>query len=66
MMRVLDSFPHPLGGTGIGTTAWHEIDALARSGAEVTAVSDRCDRNEFVILGGGGRRGHHHGGGVGA
>ncbi len=37
-MKVLYSFPHPVGGLGIGTVAWHHVDALARSGADVTLV----------------------------
>lgn len=32
------SFPHPLGGQGIGTTAWHQAVGLANAGAEVTVV----------------------------
>jgi D-inositol-3-phosphate glycosyltransferase len=37
-MRVVVSFPHRLGSPGIGTTAWHQVVALARAGAEVTVV----------------------------
>ena len=43
-MRVLYSIPHPLGSKGIGTTAWHHIDSLARAGADVMAVCTRLDR----------------------
>jgi D-inositol-3-phosphate glycosyltransferase len=43
-MRVLYSIPHPLGSKGIGTTAWHHVDSLARAGADVTAVCTRLDR----------------------
>jgi glycosyltransferase involved in cell wall biosynthesis len=37
-LRVLYSFPHPLGAPGINTTAWHQVDALVRAGARVTVV----------------------------
>jgi D-inositol-3-phosphate glycosyltransferase len=43
-MRIVYSIPHPLGSTGIGTTAWHHVDSLARAGADVTAVCTRLDR----------------------
>jgi D-inositol-3-phosphate glycosyltransferase len=43
-MRVLYSIPHPLGSKGIGTTAWHHVDSLARAGVDVTAVCTRLDR----------------------
>ncbi len=43
-MRVLYSFPHPLGGNGIGTVAWHHVVALARAGAEVTVVTTKVHR----------------------
>ncbi|MFC7494576.1 MULTISPECIES: glycosyltransferase family 4 protein [unclassified Nocardioides] len=38
MTHVLYSFPHPVGGVGIGTVAWHHVDSLARTGARVTVV----------------------------
>lgn len=41
MTSVVYSFPGPLGAPGIGTTAWHQIDAMARAGASVTAVVTR-------------------------
>jgi D-inositol-3-phosphate glycosyltransferase len=45
LMRVVYSIPHPLGSTGIGTTAWHHIAAMARAGgADVTAICTRLDR----------------------
>ena len=44
LMRVVYSIPHPLGSTGIGTTAWHHVDSLARAGADVTAVCTRLVR----------------------
>ncbi len=50
-MHVLYSFPHPLGGPGIGTTAWHEVDALARAGARVTVVCGRLARGFDPALG---------------
>lgn len=37
-VKVLYSFPHPVGGLGIGTVAWHHVDALARAGADVTLI----------------------------
>ncbi len=37
-LRVLYSFPHALGGPGIGTTAWHQVDQLVRKGHQVTLV----------------------------
>src|SRR3954464_11574375 len=43
-MRVLYSFPTRLGTTGIGTTAWHQIEGLARAGVDVTAVTASCER----------------------
>ena len=50
-MRVLYSFPHPLGGSGIGTVAWHHVDALARAGAEVVAVVPKVIRPLDPTLG---------------
>jgi glycosyltransferase involved in cell wall biosynthesis len=35
-LRVLYSFPHPLGGPGIGTTAYHQVMGLAARGVEVS------------------------------
>jgi glycosyltransferase involved in cell wall biosynthesis len=43
-MRVLYSFPTRLGTTGIGTTAWHQIEGLAGAGVAVTAVCATCER----------------------
>ncbi|MCZ2822759.1 glycosyltransferase family 4 protein [Modestobacter sp. VKM Ac-2977] len=40
-LRVFYSFPHPLGSPGIGRTAWHHVDELARAGHEVLAVVPR-------------------------
>jgi len=37
-VRVLYSFPHPLGAPGIGTTALHQVAGLDACGAEVTVV----------------------------
>ena len=37
-MRVLYSFPHPLGSPGIGTIALAQIESLAAAGAQVTVV----------------------------
>ena len=43
-MRVVYSIPHPMGSVGIGSTAWHHVDSLARAGAEVIAVCTRLSR----------------------
>jgi glycosyltransferase involved in cell wall biosynthesis len=43
-MRVLYSFPTRLGTTGIGTTAWQQVAALAENGVDVTAVCASCER----------------------
>lgn len=38
-MRILLSFPHPLGAPGIGWTAWNQVDSLVRGGHEVHVVA---------------------------
>jgi glycosyltransferase involved in cell wall biosynthesis len=43
-MRVLYSFPTRLGTTGIGTTAWQQIAAVAEHGVHVTAICASCER----------------------
>lgn len=43
-MRVLYSFPHPIGAQGIGTVAWHHVNALARAGVDVIVVTPRVKR----------------------
>ena len=43
-LRILYSFPHPLGGAGIGTTAWQQVNALAGAGHRVTAMTSQCVR----------------------
>ncbi|MDF1603448.1 glycosyltransferase family 4 protein [Nocardioides sp. YIM 152315] len=45
MTHVLYSFPHPVGGVGIGTVAWHHVDSLARAGARVTVVCTALHRS---------------------
>lgn len=40
-LRVLYSFPHPLGSPGIGRTAWHQVDELVRAGHRVRVVTTR-------------------------
>jgi len=40
-LRVLYSFPHPLGSPGIGRTAWHQVDELVAAGHEVRVVTTR-------------------------
>lgn len=43
-MRVVYSIPQPLGSAGIGTTAWHHVEGLARAGARVTVVCTTVHR----------------------
>jgi D-inositol-3-phosphate glycosyltransferase len=45
MTHVLYSFPHPVGGGGINTVAWHHVDSLARAGARVTVVCTTLHRH---------------------
>ena len=40
-LRVLYSFPHPLGSPGIGRTAWHQVDELVSAGHRVQVVTTR-------------------------
>lgn len=44
-MRVLYSFPTRLGTPGIGTTAWHQIAALAEHGVAVTVACGSSERS---------------------
>ena len=37
-LRILYSFPHQVGGSGIGTTALNQVGSLARQGADVTLI----------------------------
>lgn len=41
-VRVLYSFPHPLGRPGVGTTALHQVRGLAAQGADVQVVCPSC------------------------
>ena len=43
-LRVLYSFPHPLGSAGLGTTAWQQVNALGAAGHRVTVMTGRCVR----------------------
>lgn len=43
-LRVLYSFPHSLGAPGIGTTAYHQVQALAEAGHRVTVWSRSVQR----------------------
>lgn len=43
-LRVLYSFPARLGRTGVGMTAWHQINGLVRAGLEVHAFCGTCER----------------------
>lgn len=38
-LRVLYSFPNPLGGPRIGYTAWQQVRGLARAGVDLTVCS---------------------------
>lgn len=38
-VRVLYSFPHKLGAARICTTAWHQVDGVAKAGADVTVYT---------------------------
>lgn len=49
-MRVLYSFPHPLGQPGIGTTAFHQVEALTALGVEVTVACTRVVRRPSTAL----------------
>ena len=44
-MRVLYSFPHPLGAPGIGTTALQQVLGLLRRGHELTVVTTSVHPN---------------------
>ncbi|MEJ1154280.1 glycosyltransferase family 4 protein [Microbacterium marmarense] len=43
-MRILISFPHSLGATGIGWSAWNQADSLIRAGHEVHVVAASVGR----------------------
>src|SRR5215218_282401 len=43
-LRVLYSFPHPLGDPGIGTTAINQIRGLAEAGHDVTVYATSLAR----------------------
>jgi glycosyltransferase involved in cell wall biosynthesis len=43
-MRVLYSFPHPVGRTGIGTTAFHQIQGAMRQGVELVLYCTSLER----------------------
>lgn len=64
-MRVLYSFPHPLGNPGIATTALHQIEGLIDEGVTVDVVctSLRCElpgaRRVIQTMAFGGRRVPH-------
>jgi glycosyltransferase involved in cell wall biosynthesis len=42
-IRVLYSFPHQLGRTGTGTTAWHQVAGLIEAGQRVTVMCGTCE-----------------------
>lgn len=43
-IRVLYSFPHRIGASRICTTAWHQVEGLAKTGAKVTAMPGSVSR----------------------
>ena len=43
-LRILYSFPHQLGRSGIGTTAWHQVAGLLEAGQKVTVFCGTIDR----------------------
>lgn len=43
-MRVLYSFPHRIGAARICTTAWHQVEGLAKAGAQVRVFSGSVTR----------------------
>lgn len=43
-IRVLYSFPHKLGADRICTTAWHQVDGLAKAGADVLVFPGAISR----------------------
>jgi glycosyltransferase involved in cell wall biosynthesis len=43
-MRVLYSFPHPVGRPGIGTTAFHQVRALIDQGVDVLLICTSLER----------------------
>jgi len=47
-VRVLYSFPHKLGAARICTTAWHQVDGVAKAGAAVTVFTGSICR-EFSM-----------------
>jgi glycosyltransferase involved in cell wall biosynthesis len=59
-VRVLYSFPHPLGRPGIATTAFHQVEGLIEQGAEVDVVCTSLAREvrgarrvvETLVVGG--------------
>jgi glycosyltransferase involved in cell wall biosynthesis len=59
-MRVVYSFPHPVGRPGIGTTAFHQIRGLVGHGVEVLLVCTSLERElkpettvvETLVVGG--------------
>jgi len=44
-LRVLYSFPHKLGSDRICTTAWYQVDGLAKAGADVLACPGALSRS---------------------
>lgn len=43
-LNILYSFPHRIGVTGIGNTAWHQVAGLVERGANVTLCCGSCER----------------------
>lgn len=44
-VRVLYSFPHKLGGSRISDTAWHQVNGLARAGADMLVFPGVLKKN---------------------
>lgn len=44
-VRVLYSFPHKLGAARICTTAWHQVDGVAKAGADLTVYTGSICRD---------------------
>lgn len=43
-LNILYSFPHRIGVTGIGNTAWHQVKGLVDLGANVTLACGSCEK----------------------
>lgn len=48
-MRILYSFPHDIGATGIGTTAINQVIGLLKRGHDVTVIATSAQNNAHVL-----------------